>query len=52
MPVDGPSYLVGRTDEIVLSMFCSGTILTIDACGQALSMYVTQKTISRQNQKN
>ncbi len=25
MPVDGPSYLVGRTDERVLTMFCSGT---------------------------
>jgi hypothetical protein len=25
MPVDGPSYLVGRTDERVLAMFCSGT---------------------------
>jgi hypothetical protein len=25
MPVDGPSYLVGRTDERVrLTMFCSG----------------------------
>ena len=25
MPVDGPSYLVGRTDKKVLTMFCSGT---------------------------
>ncbi len=25
MPVDGPSYLVGKTDEKVLTMFCSGT---------------------------
>jgi hypothetical protein len=25
IPVDGPSYLVGRTDEKVLTMFCSGT---------------------------
>jgi hypothetical protein len=25
MPVDGPSYLVGRTDKRVLTMFCSGT---------------------------
>jgi hypothetical protein len=24
MPVDGTSYLVGRTDERVLTMFCSG----------------------------
>ena len=35
MPVDGPSYLAGRTDERVLTMFCQ--VLTIDACGQALS---------------
>ena len=25
MPVDGPSYLVGRTDERVLTMFLSST---------------------------
>ncbi len=25
MPVDGPSYLVGRTDKRVLTKFCSGT---------------------------
>ncbi len=25
MPVDGPSYLVGRTDKRVLTMFWSGT---------------------------
>jgi hypothetical protein len=25
MPEDRPSYLVGRTDERVLTMFCSGT---------------------------
>ncbi len=37
MPMDGPSYLVGRADERVLTMFCSGIVLTIDACGQALS---------------
>ena len=35
MPVDGPSYLAGRTDERVLTMFCQ--VLTIDACGQALT---------------
>ncbi len=34
MPVEGPSYLAGRTDERVLTMFCQ--VLTIDACGQAL----------------
>jgi len=32
MPVDGPSYIAGRTDERVLTMFCQ--VLTIDACGQ------------------
>jgi len=36
MPVDGPSYLAGRTDERVLTMFCQ--VLTIDACGQALKL--------------
>jgi hypothetical protein len=35
MPVDGPSYLVGRTDEIVLTI-CFGQVLTIDACGLGL----------------
>ncbi len=40
MPVDGPSYFVGRTDKIVLTMFYSGTnYRTIDACGQALTIF-------------
>ena len=43
MPVDGPSYLAGRTDERVLTMFCQ--VLTIDACGQALRV-LTLSTIN------
>ena len=42
MPVDGPSYLAGRTDERVLTMFCQ--VLTIDACGQALTVSVHATT--------
>jgi hypothetical protein len=38
MPVDRPSYLVGRTDARVRTMFCQGMVLNIDACGQALKV--------------
>ncbi len=50
MPVDGPSYLAGRTDERVLTMFCP-VVLTIDACGQACDpagrFYVLQTRVCR-----
>ena len=45
MPVDGPSYLVGRTEERVLTMFFQ--VLTIDACGQALSETATVDMVTQ-----
>ena len=36
MPLDGPSYLVGRTDERYYKK--ENRVLTIDACGQALML--------------